>query len=631
MNLFSFIKSKLSILEIIGSFTTLQKAGHYWKGRCPFHHERTPSFTVSPDKEIFYCFGCHESGDIVSFIAKIENCTPLEAVHFLSERHNIALPQATALQENTNKSLEHKKKYLRICQFLARWAHQQLKVNNDARSYLEGRAITTSSIKAFTLGYFPAGQAAVRDLLTFAQKESILASDLIEAHILFEGKGSLYSPFEDRILFPIKDHLGNFCGFGGRIFKPHDNRSKYYNSHDHPFFNKGLILFGLDIAKKSMSQKEAVFLVEGYTDLIAMVQSGYTNTVATLGTACTQDHLKLLARYVHKVYVLYDGDAAGKQAIVRLTKLCWQVAVDLYVVALPSQEDPMSFLSKQKSLDPLIEQAQEIFFFFIEQQSVEFGKKSLQERIELTKSLLEIMKTISDPLKQDLLLQKASTSYGIPFQTLKSEMSKDKYIATRSLQRAEQAVHYESGQEPTSLSAQHPTEALGQRKATGSAQDWKTQQKVAYSGEKLNFNLNNISILEKKLFSAILYNKLDMRADEQDLLLQWLPAPLNEFLKKYVQAQAQGLHIDSKTCLDLFDSQEKQIISRLLIEAEEEASALSGQRLLEQFYKKQWKIVVHDVKLKIEHAQKKGNTRMVQEVLSDFDTLKKKMLSRGVV
>ena len=170
------------------------------------------------------------------------------------------------------------------------------------------------------------------------------------AGILSESKNALYSPFEDRIMFPITDNLGRFCGFGGRTFMPQDERPKYYNSKENNFFTKGSLIFGLNVAKRDIQHKEIVFVVEGYMDCIAMAQHGYTNTVATLGTACTLEHLKQLSRYASYVYVLYDGDAAGQSAILRLTELCWNVNMDLKVIRLPRQEDPASFLAKGKAL-----------------------------------------------------------------------------------------------------------------------------------------------------------------------------------------------------------------------------------------------------------------------------------------
>src|SRR5579872_61857 len=356
MNIFSFIKSRVTIWDVVNEYTTLKRAGSYWKSQCPFHHEKTASFTVSPDKEIFYCFGCHTGGDAISFIAQIENCSQLEAAHFLADRYNIDLPKNIEVSEG---NAEQKKHYFDVCHLVAQWCHLQLKKNPSATAYLTERGISAQQIDDFMIGYFPTGLSAINAFVHDLKRSNILVDDLIHATILAQGKTVLYSPFEDRIIFPIKDHLGRFCAFGGRIFKPQDTRAKYYNSRENEYFTKGSLLFGLDLAKKSIQKEGFVFLVEGYTDCITMVQHGYQNTVATLGTACTIAHLKLLSRYTPYVYLLYDSDKAGQQAILRLTQLCWQASMELKVVQLPTGQDPASFLAAGNDLAPRIQSAQD--------------------------------------------------------------------------------------------------------------------------------------------------------------------------------------------------------------------------------------------------------------------------------
>ena len=310
MNLFSYIKSQLSILDVISHYAKLKKAGSYWKGPCPFHHEKTGSFTVSPHKEIFYCFGCHVGGDVISFIAKVEQCTQLEAAQHLLEQHQLKLPENLS-SELSKTSPDEKKRYFFICQTVANWCHENLKKNISVQSYLKKRNFDKKVIVDFTLGYFPGGLASIQSFINHMHKKNILLQELFDANIIIKGQKINYSPYENRIIFPIKDHLGRFCGFGGRVFKENDERAKYYNSRENSFFNKGSLLFGFNKAKKYIQKEEKAFLVEGYTDCIAMVQHGYTNTVATLGTSCTKEHLKSIARHANYVYVL--STAAGGQ------------------------------------------------------------------------------------------------------------------------------------------------------------------------------------------------------------------------------------------------------------------------------------------------------------------------------
>ena len=408
-------------MDVVQEYVTLKKAGLYYKGRCPFHHERTGSFTVSPHREIFYCFGCHKGGDVVAFIAEAEHCTQIEAVKHLAERYSLTLP-ATLEREAHGSSIEAQRRHNQLCAAFAQWCHKQLFKHKPAYTYCRERGLSDQSLKSFTVGYFP--EHCLDDMLEALNREGFLATDLINAHILNKGKMGIYSPFANRVLFPIKDYLGRTCGFGGRVFQPDDQRPKYYNSQDHPFFSKGNILFGLDVSKKAIQEKQTVYLVEGYLDCIAMVQAGYTNTVATLGTACTFDHLKLLARYAHTLHAMYDGDTAGQQALIKLARLTWDVNMELSVIPLPEDEDPASILLNQHDLGQHIAQAQDIFVFFIQRLGSAYQNKPMHERMTLIEEVLETIALLDNPLKQNFLLQKAATTFSLPLEILTDRMHK---------------------------------------------------------------------------------------------------------------------------------------------------------------------------------------------------------------
>lgn len=419
MNLFTFIKSNVSIVTVVGEYATLRKAGIYLKAPCPFHSEKTPSFTVSPHKEIFYCFGCHAGGDVITFIAKAEHCTPLEAAKHLIDRYNLSVPESYASEIVQSPQ---KKRYFEVCQLIAQWCHEQLLKSPPALTYIKNRGFELGVIKRYEIGYFPGGLHAIKALLNDMNKHHILAEDLLEMNFLSRGKQVLFSPFEERIMFPIADHLGRVCGFGGRVWRPADARPKYYNSHENEFFSKGHLLFGLNTAKKEMQQRQKVLVVEGYTDALALAQHGYLHVVATLGTACTADHLKVLARYVQQVYLLYDGDKAGSQAVLRIAELCWQANLDLWVAVLPAGDDPASFLAQGKDIAPVIEQAQDIFGFFIAHTGQNYAQKPLAEKVAIARKILELIVRIEDPLKQDLLLAQAQHTLALPLESLRNEM-----------------------------------------------------------------------------------------------------------------------------------------------------------------------------------------------------------------
>lgn len=438
MNIFNFIKSNIPILNVVQEYTNLKQTGTYWKGVCPFHSERTASFTVSPNREIYYCFGCQSGGDVISFVAKVENCSQFEAAKFLSEKHNIQIP-TELLKEFNNQSLDldEKNKYFKICDLITKWCNLNLLKNSDALSYLEKRSISKESIKTFNIGFFEPGQKGLNSLNNFLKKENILFQDLAEFSIIVEGNSGFYSPFEDRIIFPIKNNLGDFCAFGGRIFKENDERAKYYNSKENPYFNKGSILFGLFDAKKIIQKEKAAFLVEGYTDLLAMNQAGYKNTVATLGTACTPEHLKILSRFTDTLYIVFDGDNAGQKAILRLTELAWEVNLELRVINLPEKEDPASFFNKNLDFKALIAKSKNIYQFFIDKTKSEFINSSLSEKLNGVKKVTNIIDQLDDPIKKTLLFQEVSKEFNIPLDLI---IKKEKSIEVKKNTEKETSI-----------------------------------------------------------------------------------------------------------------------------------------------------------------------------------------------
>lgn len=602
MNLFSFIKERIAILDIINEYVTLRRAGGYYKGTCPFHHEKTASFTVSPDKEIFYCFGCHLSGDAISFIAKIENCSQKEAAQLLAERYNIELPQNISF-DISEKKTEEKNHYFAICKAVAQWCHDQLLKNQSALSYFNKRSFDNTIINYFNLGYFPSGNASINDLLYCMKKESILAQDLIDAHILAQGRTTLYSPFEERLIFPIQDAHGRYCGFGGRTFKEHDTRAKYYNSRENEYFIKGSLLFNLDRAKKSIQETGKIFIVEGYTDCMAMIQHGIPNTVATLGTACTIEHLKQLARYAEHLFVVYDNDNAGQSAILRLTELCWQVNLELKVILLPKGDDPASFLSSHGDMQALIHSAQDIFLFFIDALGENFINKPLNQKIQTTRSFLSIIAAITDPLKKDILLQKAAKTFDIPFASLKEELNR------------------------TSSSSSSPRQAHTSHKASSDiGQSEQGEGKLSPKESTAADTLQAPAMLEKRIFCAIMNNMQLLQGGHRQHIIQYLPLPLRTIVAQLQEAQKKQSSLTFTHFFDMLNEREKQYVGKLLLEENECITIHEFDKLLVQLQKKQWKIIVHDIKAQLTRAKQEGNTEKVSLILNDFMELQNVLL-----
>ncbi len=575
MSAFIFIKNQLNILDVIQEYTSLKRAGLYWKGHCPFHHEKTASFTVSPNKGIFYCFGCHSGGDLINFIAKIENCTPLEAVQHLANRYNLTLPENST--EGYQKEAQEKERYFTVCKLVAQWCHLMLEQSPAALQYLQKRDINKQSQQLFTIGYFPGGIQGIRSLLTYMKQHALLADDLVRAGILKQGKTVLYSAFEERIIFPITDPLGRFCGFGGRIFKPDDTRAKYYNSSENQFFTKGSLLFGLDIAKKSIQKNNAVFLVEGYTDCVAMIQHGYENTVATLGTACTVEHLTLLSRYAHRVFALYDGDNAGQEAILRLAELSWQASIDPYVICLPTGDDPASFLQGNNDLTPYIDKATDILIFFVETLGNQFSDQPLREKLRLTRKILHIIALIDDELKRDLLLQRTSAIVQIPVATLEKELK--------------------SSEPKNSLP---PTEP------------------VILPDSKGEFDQR----LEKKIFFAIMNNVQLLNGKLSSFLPYFFPDSWGAILSRLAQEQKTDPSFTFSSFFEMLTTQEQQLISSILMAEEQEVQPQEFASLVAQLQRKHWKKIAHTLKDQLAQANRDDNKEAIEKIMREFLELK---------
>lgn len=588
MNLFNFIKSNLSILDVVGDYSTLKKAGLYWKGQCPFHNEKTASFTVSPHKEIYYCFGCQSGGDVISFIARVENCSPIEAAKLLVERYQLNPPEEIGYAGTQQNSSEDRKQYYELCRLVSAWCHENLIKSPAIVNYLAKRGFNRATIDYFNIGYFPGGITSVKNLIGAMAKHQILPSDLLDANILSEGKSMMYSPFEERIMFPIRDHLGRMCGFGGRIYKEGDERPKYYNSRENEFFSKGSLVFGLDLAKKKIQETEQAFLVEGYTDCMAMVQHGYTNTIATLGTACTPEHLKQLSRYAQHLYVLYDADNAGHQAILRLTEMCWQVSLELHVICLPSKEDPASFLASGNSLNPLIENAQDIFLFFINSLGNQFGSKALSEKIALVRRLIATIHNIDDPLKRDILLQKASKVLEVPLESMQKELA-------RTVDKRE-------------ISPIEPPPVV-----------------IDDQGANL------VPKLEKRIFCAIINNMKLFNIQNEKYLLEYLPNPLRDILNRLKLLKNENAGIDFIHFFDKLNEHEKQYVSKLLLEHEEDTLPETFEHLLLQLHKKNWKVIVHTITTKLAEAKKMGDQENVERIMQDFLNLKQAIVGKNII
>ena len=333
------VLASTDIVELIKEKVALSKNGANYKGLCPFHNEKTPSFNVSSNKQFYHCFGCGASGDAIKFLTEHDHLTFIEALSRLAQAANIEMPDSTKKNDTTyNLFISNKK--------AADFYNKTLKSNNDANAYLSKRDINQTMIETFQIGL---ANDSWDDLTKIFTKDKVIENAL-EAGLLIKSNNKIYDRFRNRIMFPIRNSTGNIIGFGGRIFNQQDG-AKYLNSPETKLFHKSYELYGLYESKKSISQEDKVLNVEGYTDVIGLHNSGIKNCVATLGTAFTKFHFKKIIRYTNNITFCFDGDVAGKSAAWKAINNCLpelKDGVQLSLIFLPEGSDPDTFVKEEK-------------------------------------------------------------------------------------------------------------------------------------------------------------------------------------------------------------------------------------------------------------------------------------------
>jgi DNA primase len=357
------VKAKLNIVEVVGSYLKLEKAGVNYKGRCPFHQEKTASFFVSPARQSYHCFGCNQGGDLISFVEAVEGLDFLGALRVLAERAGVPLePVAKAVSDDRTRLfslLDRAKQY-----------YQQLLVRTpSALAYLKSRGLVLETVKTFELGYAGGdwhGLYQHLKSLHFRDQE-IEAAGLSIASGRGSGGLGYYDRFRQRLMFPLRDGAGRVVGFSGRIFPHDDKQAKYLNSPQTKLYDKSQVLYGYDLAKLTIRQADQAILVEGQLDLLMSHQAGVTQTVAVSGTALTDKHLGLIRRLTKNVIMAFDGDKAGIQASRRAVELCLQLDLEAKIAALPTGVDPADLILNDpaKWLEA-IQQAKHVIDFYLD-------------------------------------------------------------------------------------------------------------------------------------------------------------------------------------------------------------------------------------------------------------------------
>ena len=423
------IKDRIDIVDLISEYVNLKKAGQNWKGLCPFHSEKTPSFTVSPAKQIFHCFGCGTGGDIFTFLVQHENLTFPESLNMLAKKAGVVLKT----DKRSSAQAGEKETLINIHKYALQFFQQHLPNNTNALSYLEKRGISRDVQNMFSIGYAPKSWNA---LLNFLTRKGYKPEIIKKAGLAVQGAKGHYDTFRDRIIFPIYDLRGDVIAFGGRSIDGSD--PKYLNSPETPIFNKSKVLYGLDRAKDSIKHDKYALFMEGYTDVITAHIYGFSNAVAPLGTAFTPEHGKLIKRFTDRVILVFDSDQAGKKAAKKAAAILLEAGTNVKILSFPDKEDPDSFLKKngKDAFSRLLEHPLSIIDFIVNQG----GEKHL-----LADEAFEIISKIPNDILLDEYLIMLADKLNVNEQRVRDRFKK---IRNRGHRKPEQQARVRPRQLP---------------------------------------------------------------------------------------------------------------------------------------------------------------------------------------
>ena len=417
------VRMKNDIVDVVSQYVKLTRRGSTYFGLCPFHNEKTPSFSVTPSKQMYYCFGCGAGGNVFNFVMEYENYTFGEALQHLADRAGVQLPKIEYSREARQKA-EERAALLEINKLAARYFYYQLRRESGktAYAYLTGRGLSEETIKKFGLGY---SDKFSDDLYKFLKSKNY-SDMLLRDSGLFnvDERHGMYDKFWNRVIFPIMDVNNRVIGFGGRVMG--DGKPKYLNSPETKIFDKSRNLYGLNVARTT--RKNYLILCEGYMDVISMHQAGFTNAVASLGTALTSGHASLLKRYTQEVLLLYDSDDAGVRAALRAIPILREAGVTSRVVNLRPHKDPDEFIKALggEEFEKRLEQAMDSFMFRVHMAQREFSMKEPQGQNRFFERCAQMLLELSDELERNLYIEaivKDYRNYGISVEDLRKRVN----------------------------------------------------------------------------------------------------------------------------------------------------------------------------------------------------------------
>ncbi|MCD4789524.1 MAG: DNA primase [Bacteroidales bacterium] len=472
--------------EVIGDFVTLRKRGVNYVGLCPFHNEKTPSFTVSPAKGIYKCFGCGKAGNSINFVMEHDHYSYPEALRYLAKKYNIEIEEEEQTPEQLQE-LNEKESIYAVSSFAQKYFTDTLFNSPEGKAigltYFKNRDFREHTIEKFQLGYSPDSWDA---FTKYALENGYKAEYLIKSGLTIDKNGKRFDRFSARVIFPIHNLSGRVIGFGGRILKSAENKPKYVNSPESDIYNKSKALYGIYFAKSAIISKDNCYLVEGYTDVISLHQAGFENVVASSGTSLTTDQIRLIKRYTPNITILYDGDEAGLKASFRGIDMILEQGMNVKIVMFPKGEDPDSYVRNHRTIEVeefLTGQARD----FIQFKTNILLKETKDDPVKKAGLIKEIVQTISlipDQITRSVYIKECSVMMDIEEQTLMNELNK--LIRKKFREKDKQVI---SGELHDVY--EFPAE------------------------QKLSINILDTSVLEKKLIKILLnYGRQKLKLDQ---------------------------------------------------------------------------------------------------------------------
>ena len=436
------VRQANDIVDVISQYVHLKRSGRNFFGLCPFHNEKSPSFSVSPDKQIFHCFGCGVGGNVFTFLTKIEGINFVEAVQTLAERANIQLP---TFENNVDKEKEELKvKVYKVNEFTAEYYHENLykPTAKIAQEYVKQRKLTNDTLKSFRIGF----SGKFNELYQALKKEGFEDPEILESGLVNKNeRGQFIDRYRNRLMFPICDGRGRVIAFGGRVLD--DSKPKYINSPENIVFSKGRNLFGLNVAKKSEEIKKKLLIVEGYMDVISLHQRGIKNVVAPLGTALTQQQGWLLRRTSEQIILSFDSDEAGLNAKIRAIDILQNMGCDIRVLMLEGAKDPDEFIVKYGNarFKNAIDKALSIVEFKVRLLKRNLDLNNTSDKIKFLNEIAKLISKIDNNIEKEVYIEKIAKEYEISKEAIYAEVNKlsyDKNQSEKILEKSKPVVRH---------------------------------------------------------------------------------------------------------------------------------------------------------------------------------------------